>query len=83
MDQDRISPVVEKVYALDQIAEAERQVETKHSRGKVVVRLDGPPQRPGGSLGAGLAGLGGVTPMPRSTGARRIVIAVRSAPFGS
>jgi NADPH:quinone reductase-like Zn-dependent oxidoreductase len=39
VDQNRISPVVEKVYALDQIVEAEEHVQTKHSRGKVVVRL--------------------------------------------
>jgi NADPH:quinone reductase-like Zn-dependent oxidoreductase len=40
VDEGRISPVVEKVYALDRIVEAEEQIETKHSRGKVVVRLD-------------------------------------------
>ncbi len=40
VDRGGISPVVEKVYALDQIVEAERQIETKHTRGKVVVRLD-------------------------------------------
>jgi NADPH:quinone reductase-like Zn-dependent oxidoreductase len=40
VDQGRLSPVVDAVYALDRIAEAEEHVETKHTRGKVVVRLD-------------------------------------------
>ncbi len=39
VDQDRILPVVEKVYALERIADAEEHVESKHSRGKVVVRV--------------------------------------------
>jgi NADPH:quinone reductase-like Zn-dependent oxidoreductase len=40
VDRGRISPVVDRVYALEQIVEAEEHVETKHTRGKVVVRLD-------------------------------------------
>jgi NADPH:quinone reductase-like Zn-dependent oxidoreductase len=31
---------VEQVYSLDRIADAEAHVETKHTRGKVVVSLD-------------------------------------------
>ncbi len=40
VDQGRVVPIVDTVYPLDRIAEAEEHVETKHSRGKVVVRLD-------------------------------------------
>ena len=40
VDQGRVVPVVDEVYALDRIVEAEQHVETKHTRGKVVVRLD-------------------------------------------
>jgi NADPH:quinone reductase-like Zn-dependent oxidoreductase len=40
VDEGRLVPVVHEVYPLERIVEAEQQVETKHTRGKVVVRLD-------------------------------------------
>jgi len=40
VDQGRVVPVVDEVYALDRIVEAEEHVASKHTRGKVVVRLD-------------------------------------------
>jgi NADPH:quinone reductase-like Zn-dependent oxidoreductase len=40
LDEGRMIPVVEKVYPLDLIADAEAHVETKHARGKVVVAID-------------------------------------------
>jgi NADPH:quinone reductase-like Zn-dependent oxidoreductase len=39
VDEGKIVPVVDEVYPLDRIAEAEARVETKHARGKVVVRV--------------------------------------------
>jgi NADPH:quinone reductase-like Zn-dependent oxidoreductase len=40
LDEGKVVPVVEQVYSLDRIADAEAHVETKHTRGKVVVSLD-------------------------------------------
>ena len=39
LDEGKIVPVVEKVYPLDRVADAEAHVETKHTRGKVVVSI--------------------------------------------
>jgi NADPH:quinone reductase-like Zn-dependent oxidoreductase len=39
VDRGRLVPVVEHVHPLDRIAEAEEQVASKHTRGKVVVRV--------------------------------------------
>jgi len=39
LDEGKVVPVVEGTYPLDRIAEAEAQVETKHTRGKVVVSV--------------------------------------------
>ncbi len=40
LDEGTVVPVVERAYPLDRIAEAEAHVETKHTRGKVVVSVD-------------------------------------------
>jgi NADPH:quinone reductase-like Zn-dependent oxidoreductase len=40
VDERRIVPVVEHVFPLDSIVEAEEQAGSKHTRGKVVVRID-------------------------------------------
>ncbi len=39
LDEGKVVPVVDTTYALDQIAEAEAHVATKHTRGKVVVAV--------------------------------------------
>lgn len=39
VDEGRLVPVVEHVFPLDRIVEAEEQVGSKHTRGKVVVRI--------------------------------------------
>lgn len=39
VEEGRLAPVVHGLYPLDRIAEAEEQVATKHTRGKVVVRV--------------------------------------------
>jgi NADPH:quinone reductase-like Zn-dependent oxidoreductase len=39
VDEGRIVPVVEHVFPLDRIVDAEEQVASKHTRGKVVVRI--------------------------------------------
>jgi NADPH:quinone reductase-like Zn-dependent oxidoreductase len=39
VEQGKLVPVVDRVYPLDRIADAEAHVETKHARGKVVVRV--------------------------------------------
>ena len=39
VDDGRLVPVVEKVFPLERIAEAEEHVATKHTRGKIVVRV--------------------------------------------
>lgn len=39
VDEGRLAPVVEHVFPLEQIVEAEEQVASKHTRGKVVVRI--------------------------------------------
>jgi NADPH:quinone reductase-like Zn-dependent oxidoreductase len=38
--EGRLAAVVERVYPLDAIAEAEAHAGSKHVRGKVVVRID-------------------------------------------
>jgi NADPH:quinone reductase-like Zn-dependent oxidoreductase len=40
VDEGRIVPIVEHVFPLDRIVEAEEQAGSKHTRGKVVVRID-------------------------------------------
>jgi NADPH:quinone reductase-like Zn-dependent oxidoreductase len=40
VDEGQLVPVVDRVYPLHRIAEAEAHVETKHSRGKVVVGVE-------------------------------------------
>ena len=40
LDEGKVIPVVDKVYPLDRIRDAETHVETKHTRGKVVVTID-------------------------------------------
>jgi len=39
IEEGRLAPVVERVYPLDQIVEAEEHVGSKHVRGKVVIRV--------------------------------------------
>jgi NADPH:quinone reductase-like Zn-dependent oxidoreductase len=39
LDEGRVVPVVEKVFPLDRIRDAEAHVETKHTRGKVVLSI--------------------------------------------
>jgi NADPH:quinone reductase-like Zn-dependent oxidoreductase len=39
LDDGKVVPVVERTFALDRIVEAEAHVETKHTRGKVVVSV--------------------------------------------
>jgi NADPH:quinone reductase-like Zn-dependent oxidoreductase len=39
LDEGKVIPVVERTYPLERIVEAEAHVETKHTRGKVVVSL--------------------------------------------
>jgi NADPH:quinone reductase-like Zn-dependent oxidoreductase len=39
LDEGKVVPVVDAVYPLERIAEAEAHVETKHTRGKVVVTV--------------------------------------------
>lgn len=39
LDEGKVVPVVDAAYPLDRIAEAEAHVETKHTRGKVVVTV--------------------------------------------
>jgi NADPH:quinone reductase-like Zn-dependent oxidoreductase len=41
IEAGKIRPIVEKVFALEQIAEAHRLSETGHTRGKLVVRIGG------------------------------------------
>jgi len=45
VEQGRLRPVVDRVYAFSEIAVAHRHVETKHTQGKVVVRV-----KPGSDL---------------------------------
>lgn len=39
VDEGRLKPVVDRAYGLDQAADAQRYLETKRARGKVVVRV--------------------------------------------
>jgi NADPH:quinone reductase-like Zn-dependent oxidoreductase len=39
VDEGRLRAVVHQVYGLDQIVDAQRQLESKHTRGKVVIRM--------------------------------------------
>jgi NADPH:quinone reductase-like Zn-dependent oxidoreductase len=40
IDEGRIVPVIEHVYPLERVADAAEHVQTKHTRGKVIVRVD-------------------------------------------
>ncbi|HTU59602.1 MAG TPA: zinc-binding dehydrogenase, partial [Polyangiales bacterium] len=39
VEQGKLRPIVHGVYPLEQAAQAQEQVESKHSRGKVVIRI--------------------------------------------
>lgn len=45
IDRGLLSPIIDSVHPLDDIAAAYRRLETKHARGKVVIRLDQPQRR--------------------------------------
>ena len=40
VDAGRLKPVIQAVYPLERIGEAHAQQETKHTRGKLVIRID-------------------------------------------
>jgi NADPH:quinone reductase-like Zn-dependent oxidoreductase len=40
VEQGRLRPVVERVYGLGEVAAAHAALETKRTRGKLVVRID-------------------------------------------
>ncbi|MCA9615534.1 MAG: zinc-binding dehydrogenase, partial [Myxococcales bacterium] len=39
VDEGKLRAVIDSVHSLDQVAEAERRIETKRARGKVVLRV--------------------------------------------
>jgi NADPH:quinone reductase-like Zn-dependent oxidoreductase len=39
LDEGRLKPIIHAVYPLEQIREAHAQQETKHTRGKIVIRI--------------------------------------------
>ncbi len=41
IDDGKLKPVIDRTYALEEVAEAVRYVEQGHTRGKVLVRMDG------------------------------------------
>ena len=43
IEANKIKPVVSATFSLAQIADAHRQIETRHTRGKIVVRIATPP----------------------------------------
>ena len=40
IDDGKLKPVIDRTYALEEVAEAVRYVEQGHARGKVLVRID-------------------------------------------
>ena len=39
VEEERIGPVIEKTYSLDQIVEAHRHLERGHAKGKIVIEI--------------------------------------------
>jgi NADPH:quinone reductase-like Zn-dependent oxidoreductase len=39
VDEGKVVPVIDRTYPLDRVAEAEAHLETKHARGKVIIRV--------------------------------------------
>ena len=43
VETDQLKPIIHEIYPLERLAEAHAQQETKHTRGKLVIRIDGHP----------------------------------------